>query len=71
MYKPSPCRECPQKGCGTYHDECERYQRWKEQESERHRLINESKMYTGRGYIKAGAFRCRTHGAFKSGKRGK
>lgn len=25
---PSPCIDCPKKGCGAYHDICPEYQAW-------------------------------------------
>lgn len=43
----APCRDCPRRGCGAYHEECPEYQRfrkerneinrWKAQENERTR----------------------------------
>lgn len=24
----TPCKDCPNKGCGVYHDECKEYQAW-------------------------------------------
>ena len=24
-----PCKDCERKGCGVYHDNCEKYQSWK------------------------------------------
>lgn len=30
-----PCKDCPNSGCGTYHDECELYLEFKRKESER------------------------------------
>lgn len=24
----TPCKDCPNKGCGVYHDECTDYQAW-------------------------------------------
>ena len=26
----APCMECERKGCGSYHDKCERYREYKE-----------------------------------------
>ena len=26
--KQAPCKDCPEKGCGSKHDTCERYQEW-------------------------------------------
>lgn len=28
----TPCMNCEKAGCGAYHDKCERYKAWKEQE---------------------------------------
>lgn len=30
-----PCMHCPDKGCGAYHNECEKYQNWKKKLDER------------------------------------
>lgn len=27
--KVTPCKDCPRKGCGSYHDKCPEYQKWK------------------------------------------
>lgn len=27
--KVSPCKDCEKKGCGTYHDVCDKYQQYK------------------------------------------
>ena len=36
-----PCKDCSMKGCGSYHDTCEPYQRFvKENEEERERRRN-------------------------------
>ena len=37
--KTAPCKDCPKKGCGAYHDECPEYQEFRK---ERNR-INEEK----------------------------
>lgn len=29
MIRECPCRKCPDKGCGSYHDICPKYQPWK------------------------------------------
>lgn len=29
-----PCKNCPAKGCGSYHDECEKYQEYQKQRME-------------------------------------
>lgn len=28
FYSTCPCKDCPRKGCGTYHDQCEQYQEY-------------------------------------------
>ncbi len=30
MYIGSPCKNCPNKGCGSYHSQCEDYLKFKE-----------------------------------------
>lgn len=30
MWLKNPCKDCENKGCGIYHDECEKYQKFKE-----------------------------------------
>lgn len=25
----APCKDCPQKGCGAYHDQCEKFKAYK------------------------------------------
>lgn len=33
VYKTKPpCVECDKKGCGSYHDQCEKYKKWKEED---------------------------------------
>lgn len=24
----APCKDCPRRGCGSYHDECKKYKIW-------------------------------------------
>ena len=31
MHVNSPCKDCENKGCGSYHDKCEKYAGYKEQ----------------------------------------
>ncbi len=41
----SPCKDCQNKGCGAYHDECPEYQEYKikhEQEKEEIRMKNKA-----------------------------
>lgn len=36
-----PCKDCPKKGCGAYHDICEKYQAFRaEKEKENEERIN-------------------------------
>lgn len=28
-YRQNPCKDCPNKGCGAYHSQCEKYTAWK------------------------------------------
>ena len=37
------CRECPNKGCGAYHDVCEKYQT----EVNKNRIANDVKLMEG------------------------
>lgn len=31
VYKSTcPCKDCPNKGCGPYHDKCEDFKNWKQ-----------------------------------------
>ena len=45
VMKNAPCKDCPERGCGTKHDTCEAYQEWlaeriaSKQEQTRHRLV--------------------------------
>lgn len=32
-----PCRDCPDKGCGAYHGQCEKYQKWRSLLDERNK----------------------------------
>lgn len=32
--KQAPCKDCPAKGCGSYHDECEKYIEYQKQRLE-------------------------------------
>ena len=41
-----PCKECPDKGCGSYHDQCEKYQEWiSEQNNIKDKKKNDSIYY--------------------------
>lgn len=31
----TPCRNCEKQGCGTYHDKCEKYIKFKQENEER------------------------------------
>lgn len=65
----NPCKNCPRKGCGAYHDECPEYNKWKKQESERRKMIIDGKAFHGRDYIRDSVFKSRTHRAFKCRKK--
>ena len=32
--KTAPCKDCPKKGCGPYHDECPEYQEFRKERDE-------------------------------------
>ena len=64
-----PCKNCPRKGCGAYHDICPEYNKWKREEEEKKKRIKEGKKYNGREYISDSVFKSRTHGAFKGSKK--
>lgn len=37
----APCKECPRKGCGKYHDQCRKYlefQKYQKEEYERRKI---------------------------------
>ena len=29
----NPCKDCERKGCGVYHDVCEKHKKWRKQEA--------------------------------------
>ena len=60
----NPCKNCPDKGCGKYHDECERYQGYKQYLEEKREMIRKAK--GGRQYLKPSTFKSRTNGMFKN-----
>ena len=66
----NPCKDCPDKGCGAYHDICQEHIKLKASLEEEKRIINEEKhrLY-GRDYICDTTFKHRTHGAFKCRKK--
>lgn len=33
----APCKNCARKGCGSYHDECEKYQKYVNRQQEAYR----------------------------------
>jgi hypothetical protein len=37
--KEAPCKNCEKRGCGNYHDKCEAYKQYKEQQN----AVSESK----------------------------
>ena len=39
----APCYECPQKGCGVYHDFCEKYQAYRNSLHDRKSTIRKNK----------------------------
>ena len=44
-----PCKFCPKKGCGSYHDVCQKYQEWKaEREKARQWLRNQAPVVSER-----------------------
>lgn len=50
----SPCYNCPQRGCGSYHDQCERYQtfcRERRKQSERRKELL-TMFHTGTSRVK-------------------
>ena len=30
----APCKDCPKKGCGSYHSECEKYKEYQREKTE-------------------------------------
>lgn len=57
--KDTPCKDCDRRGCGSYHDECEKFQEWKDGHSRRKETIKENKKWKGRSYIKESTYRSR------------
>lgn len=41
--RPAPCKDCEMKGCGTYHDECPSYLKWKAEKQAIDAKIKEQK----------------------------
>ena len=39
----APCKDCPKKGCGSYHDECELYQKYREECLEENKVAYETR----------------------------
>lgn len=37
----SPCKDCPKKGCGSYHSECEQYLEYRAEKDKEIELRNE------------------------------
>lgn len=63
MRKP-PCGKCERKGCGSFHDECEAYQEWKD-ECKKSKAPREEH----REFIKQSTFKSRTSGQFRNHKK--
>lgn len=38
-----PCKECPNRGCGVFHSECEKYLEWKTYADELNKKIRKEK----------------------------
>ena len=51
----NPCIDCENKGCGSYHDECERHKEWKDFERVRRGMWKP----TRRSYLEESLFRSR------------
>ena len=65
--KDTPCKDCDRKGCGSYHDECEQFQEWKEGQRKRSDTIKDGKKWKGRSYIKESTYRSRVRESKKRG----
>lgn len=39
----SPCKDCPKKGCGSYHSECEQYIEFQKRNAEWNKKVLEQK----------------------------
>lgn len=52
----APCKNCPKKGCGTYHDKCIEYINWRdakrEASEERYMKETHSKVLMRKWWIK-------------------
>lgn len=41
--KTAPCKDCPRKGCGAYHDECPDYQEFRKERDKLNDELHEKK----------------------------
>ena len=65
----NPCKYCPRKGCGIYHDVCPEYQEWKKQYDEAKAKLHEQKQLCKKYIIKDCTFKSRGNNVFKSPKK--
>lgn len=59
-----PCKTCERKGCGSYHDECEAYLKWREEYKKAQKPPTQH-----RDFVKQSAFKSRTNGMFRGHKK--
>lgn len=46
----TPCKNCENSGCGSYHDRCEKYQEFK---VERQKFLDEKEKYNANEHVRA------------------
>lgn len=56
----NPCGECPKKGCGAYHDRCEKYQEWREASRAETIKQRELAFVGGRSGWRMTGYKCKT-----------
>lgn len=61
----NPCKDCEKKGCGSYHDQCEKFKEYKE--FMQNRKV-EKQAYL-RDYLAPSTFKSRTNGMFRTHKK--
>ena len=63
----SPCINCEKKGCGSYHDKCPDYLKYKSESEQNKQLRKRGNVC--REWVKDTTFKHRTNGQFRSHKK--
>ena len=42
----APCMTCEKKGCGSYHSQCEKYKKFREEVKKQHEVLKKINIYT-------------------------